>query len=86
MLKNFADYFGHEALNARKFFDTDWPGAKWSRGGPVGIAGPGLLLAHGSALRDAGRADPLGRHRDLELLERLHGRRRALREAGRRAR
>ncbi|HEX6653068.1 MAG TPA: FAD-dependent oxidoreductase [Thermoleophilaceae bacterium] len=52
VLKNFADYFGREALNARRFFDTDWPGARWSRGGPVGVAHPGLLLAHGTALRD----------------------------------
>jgi monoamine oxidase len=52
VLKNFADYFGQAALNARRFFDTDWPGARWSRGGPVGIAKPGLLLAHGRALRD----------------------------------
>jgi monoamine oxidase len=51
VLRNFADYFGREALNARRFFDTDWPGARWSRGGPVGIAHPGLLLAHGPALR-----------------------------------
>ena len=51
MLKNFADYFGDEALRPRAYFETDWPGAKWSRGGPVGIAGPGLLLAHGPAIR-----------------------------------
>jgi monoamine oxidase len=51
VLKNFADYFGQEALNAQKYFDTDWPGARWSRGGPVGIARPGLLVAHGTALR-----------------------------------
>ena len=51
VLKNFADYFGPQALQATKFFDTDWPGAKWSRGGPVGIAKPGLLVARGAALR-----------------------------------
>jgi monoamine oxidase len=51
VLKNFATYFGDEALGARRYFDTDWPGAKWSRGGPVGIAGPGVLLQHGPALR-----------------------------------
>ena len=51
VLKNFADYFGQEALNATRFFDTDWPGAKWSHGGPVGIAGTGLLTSHGPALR-----------------------------------
>jgi monoamine oxidase len=52
VLKNFADYFGPQALQATRFFDTDWPGAKWSRGGPVGIAKPGLLVARGAALRD----------------------------------
>jgi monoamine oxidase len=52
VLKNFADYFGQDALKARRFLETDWPGARWSRGGPVGIAHPGLLLAHGPALRE----------------------------------
>jgi monoamine oxidase len=52
VLKNFADYFGQAALNATRYFDTDWPGAKWSRGGPVGIAGTGLLTSHGPALRE----------------------------------
>jgi monoamine oxidase len=56
VLKNFANYFGAPALRPRAYFETDWPGAKWSRGGPVGIAGPGLLLAHGPALRE-----PVGR-------------------------
>ena len=42
----------------------------------------GTLLAYGPWLRAAGRADPLGRDRDLGLLERLHGRRRPLRRAG----
>ncbi len=56
VLKNFADYFGNPALRPRAYFETDWPGAKWSRGGPVGIAGPGLLLAHGPAIRE-----PVGR-------------------------
>jgi monoamine oxidase len=56
VLKNFSDFFGRQALNPTRFFDTDWPGARWSRGGPVGIAHPGLLLAHGPALRD-----PVGR-------------------------
>jgi monoamine oxidase len=51
VLKNFADYFGGQALHPTRYFETDWPGAKWSRGGPVGIAAPGLLLDHGPALR-----------------------------------
>jgi monoamine oxidase len=56
VLKNLADYFGPQALRPRAYFETDWPGAKWSRGGPVGIAGPGLLLGHGPAIRQ-----PVGR-------------------------
>jgi monoamine oxidase len=56
VLRNFADYFGTAALRPRAYFETDWPGAKWSRGGPVGIAAPGLLLAHGPAIRE-----PVGR-------------------------
>ena len=51
VLRNLADYFGDEALRPSRYFETDWPGAKWSRGGPVGIAAPGLLLAHGPAIR-----------------------------------
>jgi monoamine oxidase len=51
VLRNLADYFGDEALSPRAYFETDWPGAKWSQGGPVGIAAPGLLLAHGPAIR-----------------------------------
>jgi monoamine oxidase len=51
VLKNFADFFGNEALNPITYIETDWPGAKWSRGGPVGIAPPGLLTRFGPALR-----------------------------------
>jgi monoamine oxidase len=56
VLKNFADYFGQQALHPTRYFETDWLGAKWSRGGPVGIAAPGVLLGHGPALRE-----PVGR-------------------------
>ena len=56
VLRNFADYFGAAAARPRAYFETDWPGARWSRGGPVGIAAPGLLLAHGPAIRE-----PVGR-------------------------
>ena len=48
--------FGDEAANPTEYFETDWPAARWSRGGPVGIAGPGVLLGHGPALRQ-----PVGR-------------------------
>jgi monoamine oxidase len=51
VLAQFAEFFGEEARGAVDFFDTRWPAEKWSRGGPVGIYGPGTLLAGGPALR-----------------------------------
>ena len=52
VLRNFADYFGAEALRPRSYFETNWPGARWSRGGPVGIYGPGTLTAQGHKIRE----------------------------------
>jgi monoamine oxidase len=52
VLGNFVDYFGAEAANPREYFETDWPNAKWSRGGPVGIYGPGTLIESGHAIRE----------------------------------
>jgi monoamine oxidase len=52
VLRNFVDYFGGEAANPREYFETDWPNARWSRGGPVGIYGPGTLIEHGHAIRE----------------------------------
>ncbi|MEA2403569.1 MAG: monoamine oxidase [Thermoleophilaceae bacterium] len=51
VLANFVNYFGADAKNATDYFDTNWPGERWSRGGPVGLAGPGVYTAHGPALR-----------------------------------
>jgi monoamine oxidase len=51
ILKNLGDFFGPKALAAHTYIETDWPGAKWSRGGPVGLAPPGLLTKYGPALR-----------------------------------
>jgi monoamine oxidase len=53
VLREYADFFGAEALKPRAFFDTAWTGEQWTRGCPVGIAGPGTLLAYGHALRPA---------------------------------
>jgi monoamine oxidase len=50
-LQAFADCFGAEALRPREYFETNWPAERWSRGGPVGIAGPGVYTALGPALR-----------------------------------
>jgi monoamine oxidase len=51
VLKNLSDYFGPQASSPREYLETDWVSAKWSRGGPTGIAGPGTLMAYGPALR-----------------------------------
>jgi monoamine oxidase len=56
VLANLTNYFGPQAGSPREYFETDWISAKWSRGGPTGIAGPGTLTAHGPALRE-----PVGR-------------------------
>jgi monoamine oxidase len=56
VLSEFATFFGPQALKAKAYFDTSWTEEEWTRGCPVGIAGPGTLLAYGSALRD-----PVGR-------------------------
>ena len=51
VLSDFAAFFGDEAASAAEFFDTQWPAEAWSRGGPVGIYGPGTMLELGPALR-----------------------------------
>jgi monoamine oxidase len=51
VLRVFGDCFGAEAASPRDYFDTNWPAERWSRGGPVGIAGPGVYTALGPALR-----------------------------------
>ena len=67
-----------EALSPREVVEINWSAEPWNRGCPVAVLGPGTLTDFGAALRVAGRPHPLGRHRDLDLLERLHGRRGAL--------
>ena len=56
VLKEFAQFFGSEALNPIAFFDTRWTEEVWTRGCPVGICPPGLLTAYGPWLRK-----PIGR-------------------------
>jgi monoamine oxidase len=51
VLGEFATFFGDEAKSPTAFFDTRWTTEQWSRGCPVGIAGPGTLLAYGDQLR-----------------------------------
>ena len=51
VLENFATFFGPEARAPKDYFETDWPGERFSRGGPVGLLGPGTLTTYGPALR-----------------------------------
>jgi monoamine oxidase len=53
VLDELAAMFGPQALNPRDFFDTAWTEERWTRGCPVGVAGPGVLTAYGPALREA---------------------------------
>jgi monoamine oxidase len=51
VLGEFAAFWGDEALKAKDFFETTWATEQWSRGCPVGIHPPGLLMAYGDQLR-----------------------------------
>lgn len=55
-LRNFADYFGPQALDPTGFILSRWDNDIWSRGCPVAFAPPGLLLGYGPAIRE-----PVGR-------------------------
>jgi monoamine oxidase len=56
VLAQFTQFFGPAADSPSRYLETNWASEAWSRGGPVGIAGPGLLTAYGPALRT-----PVGR-------------------------
>ncbi len=45
------DAFGRDAANPKDYFETNWSTEEWTRGCPVAIPGPGLLLAYGDAIR-----------------------------------
>jgi monoamine oxidase len=49
-------FFGDEAKSPTQYFETNWAASPWTRGCPVAIAGPGVLLATQGAIRD-----PIGR-------------------------
>jgi monoamine oxidase len=51
VIAQFAQLFGDQAKNPTAYFDKRWTGEQWTRGCPVGIAGPGTLLAYGPWLR-----------------------------------
>ncbi len=80
-LGDLAAAFGDKAKTPKGFFLSQWTEETWSRGCPVGLYG----AWHAGGLRrpdpQARGPHPLGRHGDVDLLERLHGRRGPLRRA-----
>lgn len=52
IVKELVALFGPEGANPAQFFDSEWAAQEWTRGCPVGIAGPGVLTQYGHALRD----------------------------------
>jgi monoamine oxidase len=52
VLGGFAAAFGDAALSPIDYFEFEWPAQQWSRGGPVGYAGPGVLLDYGTIIRE----------------------------------
>jgi monoamine oxidase len=51
VLDNFKAYFGPKAAKPREYFETNWTKEQWTRGCPVAVPGPGVLVAYGPALR-----------------------------------
>jgi monoamine oxidase len=56
VIDEFTKLFGSGAANPIDYIETNWASERWSRGCPVGIAGPGLYTGYGPALRQ-----PVGR-------------------------
>jgi len=56
VLKNFATYFGDQALKPNDYIEKDWSSELWTRGCYVGFTPPGVLLDYGEAIRT-----PVGR-------------------------
>jgi monoamine oxidase len=51
VLRQFAHFFGDEALAPQEVVEFNWSTEVWSRGCPVAVLGPGTLLDFGAALR-----------------------------------
>jgi len=51
VIRNFRHFFGPKAGHPRRYFEANWTREEWSRGCPVAVPGPGVLVAHGPALR-----------------------------------
>jgi monoamine oxidase len=51
VLGQFTQFFGPGASSPIAYLESNWAGERWSRGSPVGIAGPGVYTGYGPALR-----------------------------------
>ena len=51
VLGQFTQFFGPAASSPIAYLESNWAGERWSRGSPVGIAGPGVYTGYGPALR-----------------------------------
>jgi monoamine oxidase len=69
--------FGPKAATPTHYIEADWAKEEWTQGGMITHFPPGVLTEFGPALR-AGRAHPLGLHRDGDDLARPDRGRRAL--------
>jgi monoamine oxidase len=56
IVTQFSQFFGSGAANPIDYIESNWAGERWSRGCPVGVAGPGVYTGYGPALRQ-----PVGR-------------------------
>ncbi|MFL5913335.1 MAG: flavin monoamine oxidase family protein [Gaiellaceae bacterium] len=56
IVKQYGELWGPEALKPADWFQMFWAGEEWSRGCPVGVVPPGVLIDNGPALRE-----PVGR-------------------------
>jgi monoamine oxidase len=56
VLKQYAKFFGDQALQPRQVVEANWSTEVWNRGCPVAVLGPGTLLDFGTELRK-----PVGR-------------------------
>lgn len=74
VLKEFVRFFGPQAARPIDFAEKNWNDDPWSRGCYVGVAGPGVLTACGSALREpCGRLHWSGTETATEWMGYLEG-------------